>query len=183
MHGPEVTRTLRWLPLLTALASLLIFTVSPFLGHRVANLFRVHFSMTRSVYSPCRRQSCVSGCFWLWFRPLLCCFLCFVAGETPIWPFGFAVRCLLFAFYLPASLIVGIEPQSEIAKLLQALRSSPLVKGSGPLCLCLCLFVKNVNPSTPLVYPNQRFRYLTTPDANTYCGCGPAVTYFSAMSK
>ena len=43
--------------------------------------------------------------------------------------------------------------------------------------------VKNVNPSTPLVYPNQRFRYPTTPDANTYCGCGPAVTYFSAMSK
>ena len=43
--------------------------------------------------------------------------------------------------------------------------------------------VKNINPSTPLMYPNQRFRYPTTPDANTYCGCGPAVTYFSAMSK
>ena len=43
--------------------------------------------------------------------------------------------------------------------------------------------VKNVNPSTPLVYPNQRFHYFTTPDANTYCGCGSAVTYFSAMSN
>ena len=43
--------------------------------------------------------------------------------------------------------------------------------------------VKNVNPRTPLVYPNRRFRKITTPDANTYCGCGPAVTYFSAMSN
>ena len=43
--------------------------------------------------------------------------------------------------------------------------------------------VKNANPSTPLVYPNQRFHKNTTPDANTYCGCGSAVTYFSAMSN
>ena len=43
--------------------------------------------------------------------------------------------------------------------------------------------VKNVNPSTPRVYPNQRFHLITTPDANTYCGCGSAVTYFSAMSN
>ena len=43
--------------------------------------------------------------------------------------------------------------------------------------------VKNANPSTPLVYPNQRFRKITTPDANTYCGCDSAVTYFSAMSN
>ena len=42
--------------------------------------------------------------------------------------------------------------------------------------------VKNANPSTPRVYSNQRFRYLTTPDANTYCVCSSAVTYFSAMS-
>ena len=45
------------------------------------------------------------------------------------------------------------------------------------------LFVKNVNPSTPLVYPNQRFRKITTPDTNTYCVCISAVTYFSAMSS
>ena len=43
--------------------------------------------------------------------------------------------------------------------------------------------VKNVNPSTPLVYPNRRFHKITTPDANTYCGCDSAVTYFSAMSN
>ena len=44
-------------------------------------------------------------------------------------------------------------------------------------------FVKNANPSTPLVYPNRRFHKITTPDANTYCGCDSAVTYFSAMSN
>ena len=44
-------------------------------------------------------------------------------------------------------------------------------------------YVKNANPSTPLVYPNQRFRKITTPDANTYYGCDSAVTYFSAMSN
>ena len=43
--------------------------------------------------------------------------------------------------------------------------------------------VKNVNPSTPLVYPNRRFRKNTTPDANTYCGCGSAVTYFPTKSN
>ena len=43
--------------------------------------------------------------------------------------------------------------------------------------------VKNVNPSTPLVCPNRRFHKNTTPDANTYCGCDSAVTYFSAMSN
>ena len=43
--------------------------------------------------------------------------------------------------------------------------------------------VKNANPSTPLVYPNGRFRKITTPDANTYCGRDSAVTYFSAMSN
>ena len=43
--------------------------------------------------------------------------------------------------------------------------------------------VKNVNPSTPLVYPNRRFHKITTPDANTYRGCDSAVTYFSAMSN
>ena len=43
--------------------------------------------------------------------------------------------------------------------------------------------VKNVNPSTPLVYPNRRFHKITTPDANTYCGCDSAVTYFSVMSN
>ena len=29
-----------------------------------------------------------------------------------------------------------------------------------------CQVVKNVNPSTPLVYPNRRFHKITTPDAN-----------------
>ena len=43
--------------------------------------------------------------------------------------------------------------------------------------------VKNVNPSTPLVYPNRRCHKITTTDANTYCGCDSAVTYFSAMSN
>ena len=43
--------------------------------------------------------------------------------------------------------------------------------------------VKNVNPSTPLVYPNRRFHKITTPDANTYCGCDSAVTYFPTTSK
>ena len=42
--------------------------------------------------------------------------------------------------------------------------------------------MKNVNPSTPLVHPNQRFHKIT-PDANTYCGSVSAVAYFSAMSN
>ena len=53
---------------------------------------------------------------------------------------------------------------------------------AASISLVLAQGVKNVNPRTPLMYPNQRFRYFTTPDANTYCGCGSAVTYFSAMS-
>ena len=44
-------------------------------------------------------------------------------------------------------------------------------------------FVKSVNPSTPLVYPNRRFRKITTPDANTYCVCSSAVTYFPTKSN
>ena len=42
---------------------------------------------------------------------------------------------------------------------------------------------KKVNPSTPLVYPNRRFRKITTPDANTYCVCSSAVTYFPTKSN
>ena len=33
------------------------------------------------------------------------------------------------------------------------------------------------------MYSNQRFRYLTTPDANTYCVCSSAVTYFPTKSN
>ena len=36
--------------------------------------------------------------------------------------------------------------------------------------------VKNVNPGTPLGYSNPRIHKITTPDANTYCGCDSAVT-------
>ena len=77
--------------------------------------------------------------FWLWLRPLLCCFAVFPAGETQIWPGdlrvvavwpGFCLclfiwfclelwnpRCFtLLAFYLPASLIVRTEPQREIGR-------------------------------------------------------------------
>ena len=36
---------------------------------------------------------------------------------------------------------------------------------------------------TPRVYRNQRFRYFTTPDANTYCVCSSAVPYFPTKSN
>ena len=58
--------------------------------------------------------------FWLWLRPLLCCFAVFPAGETQIWPgdlrvvavwpgfclslFGFAVNCGTKVFHI-ASLL------------------------------------------------------------------------------
>ena len=42
---------------------------------------------------------------------------------------------------------------------------------------------KTSHASTPHVYSNQRFRYLTTPDPNTYCVCSSAVTYFPTKSN
>ena len=36
---------------------------------------------------------------------------------------------------------------------------------------------------TPRVYRNQCFRYFTTPDANTYCVCSSAVSYFPTKSS
>ena len=93
--------------------------------------------MTRWVYLPCPANPVVFcvGVFGCGSGPFLCCFAV-VAGETQIWPGdlrvvavlpGFCLvldlprivepRCfIMFAIYLPASLIVRTEPQSEIGR-------------------------------------------------------------------
>ena len=115
-----------------------MYSFSPFSGHRLANLFlSALFDDTLGLPSVSKAILCFwCGCFWLWLRPLLCCLAVFPAGETQIWPGdlrvvavlpGFCLcldlpgivepRCfIMFAIYLPASLIVRTEPQSEIGR-------------------------------------------------------------------
>ena len=122
-------------------ASLLLLSqlhsFSPFSGRRLTNLFlSAFFNDTLGLPSVSKANPVVFGVGVLGCGsgPFLCCFAVFPAGETQIWPGdlrvvdvlpGFCLvldlprivepRCfIVFAIYLPASLIVRTEPQSEI---------------------------------------------------------------------
>ena len=107
-------------------------------GRRLTNLFlSAFFNDTLGLPSVSKANLVVFGVgvFGCGSGPFLCCFAVFPAGETQIWPGdlrvvavlpGFCLvldlpivepRCfIMFAIYLPASLIVRTEPQSEIGR-------------------------------------------------------------------